>query len=125
MEGRRCAFIDIGCPHVEGHNVQLKPDIDDYHAKAGNQQQGQLLKARRGRGFRQKVMVPALDQRHAEQQKGRGKGSQDEVFDACLVGALAGVEVGDVRVQRHTSISNPRIILFFPFEKQHDRSLTR
>ena len=84
---RRGALIDVRRPHVEGDGGGLEAEPHDEHGEPDHEQGGQMEiprgeiagdlpdveDARRG-----------IDQRHAVEQKGRGKGPQEEVFERGL-----------------------------------------
>ena len=95
-------LVDVRRPHVERHHRQLETGADHHHAESPEQQQGRLpclAGQHRGHGGEIHGAEVRVDERHAEEQKGRGSRRQDQVLDAGLERGPGGAEIGHQAVE--------------------------
>src|SRR5664279_478632 len=115
---RRCAFVHVGCPHVERRGGRLEADAGDDHREADHEQRvaGEallpdgmcdLLEADASRR--------SVDERRAEEQARRSERAHDQILQACLERALA------VVVDRAQDVEGDRE----PLEREKERHQVR
>ncbi len=81
---RRRAFVNVGRPHVKGHERQLEADGGQEHCDAGKPEQvggAPFQGGPGGPGERQRPEI-GIDERDPEQEKCRRDSGEDQIFDA-------------------------------------------